>query len=125
MSNYILEQLRKKGIENHNKMKEQNERRQHYLDRQSQSVPDFRQLYKDMSEESQNRVRSVISFESAEDDLITVLAKANIHKSKSIIERFQRIFSNEITPYQLRELAKVLEEVIDDTIENTSKWFGC
>ena len=58
---------------------------------------------------------------SEEDDLITVLAKANIHKSKSIIEKFQTIFSNEITPYQLRELAKVLEEIIDDTIENTSK----
>lgn len=121
MSNYILEQLRKKGIENHNKMKEQNERRQHYLDRQSQSVPDFRQIYKDMSEQNKERINSVISFESAEDDLITVLAKANIHKSKSIIERFQRIFSNEITPYQLRELAKVLEEVIDDTLEYTKK----
>lgn len=118
--NYQLEQIRKLASEQHNKMKEQNERREHYLNQQSQSVPDFRQLYKDMSEDSQNRVNSVISKESAEVDFATVLAKYNVHKHKDYMNAFERIFNNTLSAYQLREIAKNIEMIIDDIVKNVT-----
>jgi len=120
MSNYILEQLRKKGIENHNKMKEQNERRQHYLDRQNQTE-DFRRLYRDKGKRNTERVNSVISYQGAEDDIRKVLEIANIHNAKEYVSKLEKIFNNKLTAYELRELAKVLEMAITDTIRFVEK----
>lgn len=116
--NYQLEQIRRLASEQHNKMKEQNERREHYLNKQSQSVPDFRQLYKDMSEENKDRVNSVISYESALDDMNTILSKHNVYKSKEYVSAFEKIFSNTLSAYQLREIAKTVEMILDDVAKN-------
>ena len=111
-----IEQMRTKGIKNHNKMNEQDKARQDYLKQQTSSE-DFRRLYRDKGKQNTARVNSVISYSGAEDDIRKVLELADIHDSKKYIEALERIFNNSLTAYQLRELAKVLEITIRDTIE--------
>ena len=111
-----IEQMRTKGIKNHNKMNEQDKTRQDYLKQQSFSE-DFRRLYRDKGLKNTARVNSVISYSGAEDDVKKVLALADIHDSKKYIQALERIFSNSLNAYQLRELAKVLEITIRDTLE--------
>ena len=115
-----VEQMRAKGIENHNKMKEQNERRQNYLKEQS-NTQDFRRLYRDKGSKNTERVNSVISYQGAEDDVRKVLEIANIHNSKEYVQKLERIFNNKLTAHELRELAKVLEMAVTDTIRFVDK----
>ena len=115
-----VEQLRAKGIENHNKMKEQDERRQNYLKEQS-NTQDFRRLYRDRGSKNTERVNSVISYQGAEDDVRKVLEIANIHNSKEYVQKLERIFNNKLTAHELRELAKVLEMAVTDTIRFVEK----
>ena len=115
-----VEQMRAKGIENHNKMKEQNERRQNYLKEQS-NTQDFRRLYRDKGSKNTERVNSVISYQGAEDDVRKVLEIANIHNSKEYVQKLERIFNNKLTAHELRELAKVLEMAVTDTIRFVEK----
>ena len=115
-----VEQMRAKGIENHNKMKEQNERRQNYLKEQS-NTQDFRRLYRDRGSKNTERVNSVISYQGAEDDVRKVLEIANIHNSKEYVQKLERIFNNKLTAHELRELAKVLEMAVTDTIRFVEK----
>ena len=115
-----VEQMRAKGIQNHNKMKEQNERRQNYLKEQSHTN-DFRQLYRDKGNKNTERVNSVISYQGAEDDIRKVLEIANIHNAKEYVQKLERIFNNKLTAHELRELAKVLEMAVTDTIRFVDK----
>ena len=115
-----VEQMRAKGIQNHNKMKEQNERRQNYLKEQSHTN-DFRQLYRDKGNKNTDRVNSVISYQGAEDDIRKVLEIANIHNAKEYVQKLERIFNNKLTAHELRELAKVLEMAVTDTIRFVDK----
>ena len=115
-----VEQMRAKGIENHNKMKEQNERRQNYLKEQSHT-DDFRRLYRDKGKKNTDRVNSVISYQGAEDDIRKVLEIANIHNAKEYVQKLERIFNNKLTAHELRELAKVLEMAVTDTIRFVEK----
>ena len=115
-----VEQMRAKGIENHNKMKEQNERRQNYLKEQS-NTQDFRRLYRDKGSKNTERVNSVISYQGAEDDVRKVLEIANIHNAKEYVQKLERIFNNKLTAHELRELAKVLEIAVTDTIRFVEK----
>ena len=115
-----VEQMRAKGIQNHNKMKEQNERRQNYLKEQSHTN-DFRQLYRDKGNKNTERVNSVISYQGAEDDIRKVLEIANIHNAKEYVHKLESIFNNKLTAHELRELAKVLEMAVTDTIRFVDK----
>ena len=115
-----VEQMRAKGIDNHNKMKEQNERRQNYLKEQSHT-DDFRRLYRDRGNKNTDRVNSVISYQGAEDDIRKVLDVANIHNAKEYVQKFERILNNKLTAHELRELAKVLEMAVTDTIRFCDK----
>jgi len=115
-----VEQMRAKGIENHNKMKEQNERRQNYLKEQS-NTQDFRRLYRDKGSKNTERVNSVISYQGAEDDVRKVLEIANIQNAKEYISKLEKIFNSQLTAHQLRELAKVLEMAVTDTIRFVDK----
>lgn len=115
-----VEQIRKKGIENHNKMKEQDERRKQYLNRQNQTE-DFRRLYRDKGKRNTERVNSVISYQGAEDDIRKVLEIANIHNAKEYVSKLEKIFNNKLTAHELRELAKVLEMAVTDTIRFVEK----
>ena len=115
-----VEQMRAKGIENHNKIKEQNERRQNYLKEQS-NTQDFRRLYRDKGSKNTERVNSVISYQGAEDDVRKVLEIANIHNAKEYVQKLERIFNNKLTAHELRELAKVLEMAVTDTIRFVEK----
>ena len=115
-----VEQMRAKGIQNHNKMKEQNERRQNYLKEQSHTN-DFRQLYRDKGNKNTERVNSVISYQGAEDDIRKVLEIANIHNAKEYVQKLERIFNNKLTAHELRELATVLEMAVTDTIRFVEK----
>ena len=111
-----VEQMRAKGI-SHNKMKEQNE--------EDRTIWKNRVILKtsedciEIRDPKYERVNSVISYQGAEDDVRKVLG-ATIHNSK-VCSETERIFNNKLTAHELRELAKVLEMAVTDTIRFVEK----
>ena len=78
-------------------------------------------MYRDRGSKNTERVNSVISYQGAEDDVRKVLEIANIHNSKEYVQKLERIFNNKLTAHELRELAKVLEMAVTDTIRFVEK----